>query len=1460
MRVPFYINRIFHPPTPSKGGDERRCSSKGGEGCSFKEEDIFYKVKNHSRIYFPLWRGQGGGQRKALIFLIILFLLTNTNQINAQCFTVSDTNPCGGEIIDFQINTPNDSTTYTWNFGDGSDEINGETVSHQFAGNMDLQTYTVSVTSEDETCAEAIDINVAPAPDATITNPNGNSFFINCINNSNNTDYELEIINASNTLTNNTYYTINWGDGSPVYENTDFTALSHTYPLGYFLLTVTVTGDSSFGACDSTTIIYEVFNGSNPAVGISNTGGNDFYCAGATIPIGIQSTDDNPPSTTYEIYINGELNNFFNHPPPALLELTFEESSCGLPDNAYEVTIVADNPCAGNSSASTLINISAPPTFTMPPLQTIVCEGDDVTLPAAIIEIYDSPVCAPDPNGYINMTVEPNEGWELISQNPTTFNFTESGTYTIEVEAANKCDTIEQIHIVEVVSLLETLDVAVNFTQSSEPHCDDNHGMFNNVSGDLLPPGDTMKFVWEVTGESSCWAFLNNTNENSEDIEVDFMCPGNYTVALTANNQCTDLLWDTLITIHSKPEITLDVPPVVCLPIDIGAFVTVNDHGLDLTSELCFIYFSGQPIASCDTIITTLFPNNYSVFVSATNDCGSASDSHNFSVLESNPQIEIEPIPPLCGGEPVHPVANPPGGIWTNTAGDTLAIPFEVVESQQLTYTLGTGECEFSETLNIEVIQAIEVDAGQDLWYCEATAPAGQSLPGLPQGGIWSGEGITPQGVVDDALAPGSYTFTYSVYDAVAECTASDEITLYIENTTPQMNIPSNVCMNELFTFNNLSTFELIDSTQISYEWDFGYNNESSDVPQPQYSYPVAGTYTVTLTARSAACANTISQTIEVGDAPNADFLTNRELCDTTICFESTSVGDALNLSWDFGNGQVSDLNEPCIDFNRVGDNRDYIVSLTVEGTCGITTAHDTVTIFQSPEAVIFTETDICAGGTIEVIGNLSEGYIDDFQWYYDNTLFAATPNAELTLPQVNDVTDIELTLVASNDCEADTVTQTVTVIPTTVEADFTYLPNVDTICENEIIQFFNLSQGDTSVVWIFGNASTAQENPEHTFDESGNTFIQFFAKGCHTDTMNHIIYVRPAPAAEFEAEPTCAGTIVPLRPMNIDAECTYNWLVTNELGEQTEYLTAEPMVDFPTDGMYDVRLTVTDVWTGCADSQTRTVEAMSIPIADFALERDLCALHLSIENYSEGAENYIWTYGDGTTAVGASPESYTYDSEGEYTVSLRVQNSAGCADSMSQTVFFDPVVSSDFTYEMNEDCSEATVNFTNRSENAISYSWLFGDGTASFSMNPTVITYEDKGMYEVSLIAADANGCTDTLTVPIQPRFCNGIAIANAFVPEGHEAINTFKPVAAGLRDYRFEIYSSYGELLWATTVLEGGIPTEGWDGTHNGKLLPQDVYVWKIHGIFEDGTVWQGMDFGDGVERRIGSVTLIR
>ena len=70
-------------------------------------------------------------------------------------------------------------------------------------------------------------------------------------------------------------------------------------------------------------------------------------------------------------------------------------------------------------------------------------------------------------------------------------------------------------------------------------------------------------------------------------------------------------------------------------------------------------------------------------------------------------------------------------------------------------------------------------------------------------------------------------------------------------------------------------------------------------------------------------------------------------------------------------------------------------------------------------------------------------------------------------------------------------------------------------------------------------------------------------------------------------------------------------------------------------------------------------------------------------------------------------------------------------------------------------------------------------------------------------------------------------------------------------------------GNLLWESTALDAeGRPTEHWDGkyTKNGNQLPMDVYVWKASGVFKDGSIWQGMDYGNGIPKTYGTVTIIK
>jgi hypothetical protein len=74
--------------------------------------------------------------------------------------------------------------------------------------------------------------------------------------------------------------------------------------------------------------------------------------------------------------------------------------------------------------------------------------------------------------------------------------------------------------------------------------------------------------------------------------------------------------------------------------------------------------------------------------------------------------------------------------------------------------------------------------------------------------------------------------------------------------------------------------------------------------------------------------------------------------------------------------------------------------------------------------------------------------------------------------------------------------------------------------------------------------------------------------------------------------------------------------------------------------------------------------------------------------------------------------------------------------------------------------------------------------------------------------------------------------------------------------------VFDKWGHLLWESIKVDEttGQPSEGWDGTFNGELMPQDVYMWKINAKFINGKVWEGSDSGTGSNSTMGTVTLIR
>ena len=155
-------------------------------------------------------------------------------------------------------------------------------------------------------------------------------------------------------------------------------------------------------------------------------------------------------------------------------------------------------------------------------------------------------------------------------------------------------------------------------------------------------------------------------------------------------------------------------------------------------------------------------------------------------------------------------------------------------------------------------------------------------------------------------------------------------------------------------------------------------------------------------------------------------------------------------------------------------------------------------------------------------------------------------------------------------------------------------------------------------------------------------------------------------------------------------------------------------------------------------------------------------------------------------------------------------------------------------------------VTFTSTSSPGVHY-WNFGDNETSNERDP-VHNYVDTGNYSVSLRVVDSNGCENEIseTVFITPYF--SVAIPNAFTPNPNGSSGgrydktgqnnyVFWPVTEGVTQYELLIFNRWGELIFTSNDHD-----IGWDGYYRGRVVPQEVYVWKLDITWENGQTFEG------------------
>ncbi len=180
-----------------------------------------------------------------------------------------------------------------------------------------------------------------------------------------------------------------------------------------------------------------------------------------------------------------------------------------------------------------------------------------------------------------------------------------------------------------------------------------------------------------------------------------------------------------------------------------------------------------------------------------------------------------------------------------------------------------------------------------------------------------------------------------------------------------------------------------------------------------------------------------------------------------------------------------------------------------------------------------------------------------------------------------------------------------------------------------------------------------------------------------------------------------------------------YQW----DFGDGNTSDLLNPSHTYTTNGTYTVRLIVTNS-NGCTDTLVKANDVTVGSVdAMFTTPAVICqGASVAFTNTSVPAPaSVVWYYGDGNTGTDMNAV-YTYQTAGNYTVKM-VANFGACNDSASRSITVLAKPTAAFSTTDTADCKAPfTVNFSNQSTNAISYTWDFGDGSTSTLQNPSHI------------------------------------------------------------------------------------------------------------------------------------------
>lgn len=299
-------------------------------------------------------------------------------------------------------------------------------------------------------------------------------------------------------------------------------------------------------------------------------------------------------------------------------------------------------------------------------------------------------------------------------------------------------------------------------------------------------------------------------------------------------------------------------------------------------------------------------------------------------------------------------------------------------------------------------------------------------------------------------------------------------------------------------------------------------------------------------------------------------------------------------------------------------------------------------------------------------------------------------------------------------------------------------------ILDGPTVYFQDESFNAVTWFWDFGDGSTSTaQHPVHTYGKDSTYIVTLTTSNvCGQDAASQVFSVWTPPEAGFMADTTegCSPLTVHFHDTTVQSITRRFWSFP---GGSPDTGSLNPMaVTYQDTGWHSVMLIVEN--PSGIDTLVQNAFVRIHPLPDSAFAHQVSGDTLTVQ-YEGQVDTMWWDFGDGTQSP-LPVDTHVYASEGPYQLTLHVSSACG-PRSWSVPVHILRVPAASLTAEPDTGCIplEVTFRYTG-TPNVDSLFWSFPGGAPAVSSDTmAIVTYNDAGIYPVTLVAQNAAGA-DTL------------------------------------------------------------------------------------------------------------------